>query len=140
MKVTILLADSAQAVEGKLYILGGGWSTKGPEPAPMALAIKIDIPWSEANRKHKWKAILEDSDGQPVSFETPAGPGSLEVGGDFEVGRPPGLIEGTPLDLPVAISIGPAPLKPGRYRWRLEIDERTESDWSVGFTVRPPEP
>src|SRR5207244_5203833 len=40
VKVTILLADAAQAVEGKLYVLGGGWSTTGPDPAPMARAIK----------------------------------------------------------------------------------------------------
>ena len=32
MKVTMLLADSAQAIEGKLYILGGGWSITGPDP------------------------------------------------------------------------------------------------------------
>ena len=32
MKVTILLADAAQAVEGKLFVLGGGWSVTGPEP------------------------------------------------------------------------------------------------------------
>ena len=29
-KVTMMLADAAQAVEGKLYILGGGWSVTGP--------------------------------------------------------------------------------------------------------------
>ena len=39
MKVTILLADAAQAAEGKLYVLGGGWSITGPDPSPMALAI-----------------------------------------------------------------------------------------------------
>jgi hypothetical protein len=26
MKLTMLLADAAEAVNGKLYILGGGWS------------------------------------------------------------------------------------------------------------------
>ena len=36
MKATLLLADAAQAAEGKLYVLGGGWSVTGPGPAPMA--------------------------------------------------------------------------------------------------------
>lgn len=137
MKVTFLLADSAQAVNGKLYILGGGWSVTGPQPGPSALALKIEVPWNEANRKHEWRATLEDQDGTAVTVPTPAGDQPVEVGGEFEVGRPPGVIEGTPLDLPIAVNIGPLPLQPGgRYCWRLQIDDETRSDWSVGFTVR----
>ena len=56
MRVTLMLADSAQAVEGKLYILGGGWSLVGPEPTPMAIALKIEVPWDETNRRHTWRA------------------------------------------------------------------------------------
>ena len=56
MKVTMLLADVAQAVAGKLYVLGGGWSMMGSGPTPSALAVKIDIPWDQANRP----PILED--------------------------------------------------------------------------------
>ena len=37
MKVSLLLADSAQAVAGKLYLLGGGWTVTGPEPSPFAM-------------------------------------------------------------------------------------------------------
>jgi hypothetical protein len=29
MRVTMMLADAAQVSEGKLYILGGGWSIAG---------------------------------------------------------------------------------------------------------------
>ena len=57
MKVTMLLCDSAQVADGKLYILGGGWSFVGPDPAPMALAIKVDVPWTEGNVAHHW--VLE---------------------------------------------------------------------------------
>jgi len=46
------LADAAQEVRGKLYILGGGWSVTGPDVPPMALAIKLDVPWSDANASH----------------------------------------------------------------------------------------
>ena len=51
MKVTILLADSAQAINGKLYILGGGWSIADPGPVVMALAMKIEVPWDQAKRQ-----------------------------------------------------------------------------------------
>ena len=52
MKLTMLLADAAEAVGGKLYILGGGWSITGPQPTPSAIAIKIDVPWDQTNKVH----------------------------------------------------------------------------------------
>ena len=42
MNVTMLLADSAQVADGKLYVLGGGWSLTGPDPTPSAVAIKLE--------------------------------------------------------------------------------------------------
>lgn len=138
MKVTIMLADSAQAVDGKLYILGGGWSITGPDPIPSAIAVKIEIPWDEANKKHALKLALVDADGRPVKVPTPTGEVPVELGTDFEVGRPPGLKPGTALDFVFAVNIGPLPLAPdGRYVWRLSIDERTDQDWELVFSTRP---
>jgi hypothetical protein len=131
----MLLADSAQAVGGKLFVLGGGWSICGPGPVPMALAIKIEVPWDRTNMRHKGKLELLDSDGEPVLAPTPIGEKPVEVPLDFEVGRPPGLRPGTPIDLALAINIGPIPLPPGvRYEWRLTIDGDTKDDWRVAFT------
>ena len=73
MKVTILLADSAQAVQGKLYILGGGWSIAGPGPITMAIAIKIEIPWTEANTRHQLRVALFDEDEHLVTIPTQTG-------------------------------------------------------------------
>jgi len=134
----MLLADSAQAVEGKLYILGGGWSISGPEPSPMAIAIKIEVPWDEANKRHSLKLALINADGQPVMVPTPTGDRPVELSAEFEVGRPPGLKPGTSLDLPVALNIAPLPLLPdSRYVWRCSIDDKSEEDWQVTFTTRP---
>jgi hypothetical protein len=138
MKVTMMLADAAQAVDGKLYILGGGWSLIGPDPTPMAIAIKIEVPWDEANRPHRLKLSLLDADGRPVPVPTPAGDRPLELDADFEVGRPPGLKPGTPLDIPLAMNLGPLPLRPGQiYVWRVSIDGSTQDDWQVSFSTRP---
>lgn len=134
----MMLADSAQAVEGKLYILGGGWSITGPDPIPSAIAVKIEVPWDEANRKHVLKLVLSDEDGHPVRVPTPAGDVPVEMGTDFEVGRPPGLKPGTALDFVFAVNIGPLPLAPdGRYVWRLSIDDKTDQDWELVFSTRP---
>lgn len=134
----MLLADAAQTSEGKLYILGGGWSVCGPGPTPMALALKIDVPWDETNRSHKWELGLFDADGHEVKLETPEGLQAVKVAGEFEVGRPPGLTRGTSIDLPIAISTGPLPLPPGgRYVWKLTIDGETDDSWQLSFNTRP---
>ena len=134
MRVTMLLADAAQEVNGKLYVLGGGWSVTGPDVPPMALAVKLDVPWTEANQSHTFELVLVDTDGHPVG-----GGGEhqgVRVDGRFEVGRPSGVPAGSNIDVAFAISVPPVPLPPGRYAWQLAIDGRTHADWLRPFQVR----
>ncbi len=136
----MLLADAAQEVGGKLYILGGGWSQTGPNPSPFAIAIKLEIPWDRANHPYKLRLDLLDADGEPA--QAPLGPEEemqpIRIDMDFETGRPPGLPPGTPLDGALAINFSPLPLEPGRrYQWRLTVDGRDDEDWTLGFNVRP---
>ncbi len=138
MNVTMLLADSAQVADGKLYILGGGWSVTGPEPVPSAVAIKVSVDWHEFNTAHHWELFLEDADGQLVHFETPEGSQSIEVRGDFSASAPDGVPVGTPVDVPVAVNFGPIPLQPGaRFTWRMVIDGESLPGGTVSFTTRP---
>jgi hypothetical protein len=139
MKVTMLLADSVQAVGGKLYILGGGWSVTGP-PAQFGIAILIEIPWDQTNQKHPWKLELLDSDGAAVLVQTPSGEQPLVFQGELEVGRPPGLKPGTPIGVPLAINLAPLQLEPSsRYEWRLSIHGQTDENWRVTFSTRSAE-
>jgi hypothetical protein len=135
----MMLADSAQAVAGKLYVLGGGWSITGPEPAPSAIAIKLDVPWDRAEEPHRWTLALVDGDGAPVLL--PAADDSLQplrLEGEIEVTRVPESAPGIPLDWAMAINIGPLPLAPGRrYVWELSIDGESEPDWHLAFSTRP---
>ena len=96
----MMLADSAQEVGGKLYILGGGWSITGPDPVPMAIALKLEVPWDRTNVQHKLLLELLDEDGEPVMVPGPEEHGEvpLQVTGEFEAGRPPGIKPGTPID------------------------------------------
>ena len=141
IRVTMMLADSAQAVEGKLYILGGGWNIIGPAPTPSALAIHVDVPWDLANVRHPWQLELVDSDGESVMVSGPLGEQALVLQGEFEVGRPPGVTPGTGLGVPLAINLGPIPLPPGRrYEWRLSIRGESDEDWRLPFSTRAETP
>ena len=133
----MLLADYAVVSDGKLTIVGGGWSQTGPEPASFGIALLIQVPWDQANTQHTFTVELLDADGAHVVLETEEDEEqSVAFGGEFEVGRPPGLKPGTPLDFPVAMNSTPLPLEAGRYEWRLTIDDQAREDWSVPFTVR----
>jgi hypothetical protein len=137
VKVTMLLADAAEAANGKLYILGGGWSITGPDPAPMAIALKIEVPWDRGNEVHHLQLRLVDADGEPVLVESPDGETPLVLDADFETGRPAGLKPGTPLDFTMAVGLGPLALEPdARYEWRLTIDGQEDDAWRVAFSTR----
>ncbi len=105
-----MLADSAQAVDNKLFILGGGWTLLGPVPGPTAIAILIEVPWDETNRQHVLKLELVDS----------------------------GIAPGSAITMPMAINLGPLPIKPAtRYEWRCSIDGTGREEWTLTFATRP---
>ena len=133
-----MLCDAAQVADGKLYVLGAGWSLTGPEAMPSAIALKIDVGWHEADQTHHWELFLEDADGRPVLVDTPEGAHPVEVRGEFHVARPTTVPEGTPIDVALAVNLGPLPLKPGnRFIWRLSIDGQSHDEWALAFTMRP---
>jgi hypothetical protein len=123
----MLLCDAAQVADGKLFILGGGWSLIGPDPMPTAIAVKVDVEWNETGRPHHWELFLVDEDGRPVIVDGPDGPQPIEVRGDFEVGRPDGVPEGSPVDVALAIN----------FTWHFTVDGEAENDWQVAFFTRP---
>jgi hypothetical protein len=136
----MLLCDSAQVADGKLYILGGGWSITGPMPVPSAVAVKLLVDWHELSQAHHWELFLEDADGGPVMIETPEGAQPIEMRGDFSVAQPTGVPEGSPVDVPMAVNLGPLQLVPSsRYSWRFVVDGESLPGASVSFTTRAAE-
>jgi hypothetical protein len=139
-KVTMMLADHADAVGGKLYINGGGWTWTGPQPTPFAIALLFEVPWDEASDRQEFRLELVDSDGEAVMVPGPEGEQPLWIGGSFETGRPAGTPRGTPVTFPVSINVGAPPLQPGmRYEWRLQWNDETQDDWRLAFNTRPAE-
>jgi len=117
IEATVLLCDSAQSVGGKLFILGGGWSLlkKTDQPMSMAQAVKLAIPWSRSNERHRIEVQLETDQGMAVSHEGQ----DVRAEGEIEVGRPPGLKPGTPLDAAFVLAFQGLALEPGGYVWVL---------------------
>lgn len=137
-RVTLMLCDSAQVAEGKLYILGAGWSIIGADPVPMAIAAKIEVPYTGQSADHHWEIELTDEDGGPVFVPTADGNQVMIVPGDFRVEGEGDLAAGTMIDIPLAINFGPLPLPPGhRYMWRMTVDGETNEEWTASFTIRP---
>ena len=135
VRAMLLLADSCQVAERKLFVMGGGITMIGPRPQPVGVAIRIEVPWDRANITHDWRLELLDEDGRPVTLkERP-----LVVTGRFEAGRPAGTRPGTPLSVPLAINFPAIPVVPGRsYTFQLSIDDTTHIDWRQSFHVRAP--
>ena len=128
IEAVILLCDAAQAdPTGKLHMLGAGWSVTSSPTPPSAVAVMVKIPWDRANQKLTTTLALEDADGNPA-------PGAPAAEAILEVGRPPGLDPGTPIDASFAVTTPSLPLPPGRYTWRLRV---AEQEFTASFQVRP---
>lgn len=136
MRLDIILADAAQAVGGKAYLLGAGWSmTRGDGATSMAVVIFLEVPWDQAGRQVSFRLELQDADGQHVLVPGPAGPQALIIDGQVEAHRPPDLPHGTPIALqPMTITFGSLPLDPGRYVWTVSLDGESREEWQRGFT------
>jgi hypothetical protein len=112
-----VLADAAQAVGGKIFILGGGWNVfrSGNYPAPVQLAIAAGIGFagSEIGIRHPLKIAIADETGVPVV---------PELNGQIETGQlAPDLPQGLPIKVPVAWNVSFQVPRPGRYRIVLSV-------------------
>jgi len=115
----LLVADRAEAVNGKLYLLGGGWDritlSQFPGSANFDVALGVLVGYTETNERHEFDLTLEDDDNQVV-----LGP----VSGHFELGRPPGLKPAQAQRFMVAVR-GPFPIpRAGCYHWVLSLDRQ----------------
>jgi hypothetical protein len=139
VEATMLLCDYAQAVGGKLYIVGGGWSTLTTiQPRTnMSLAVRLTVPWSRANERIHIEAHLITNDGEEVTQVTDNGEAPVRAEGDLEVGRPPGLRQGTPLDAAFVLNFEGLSLDAGGYVWELNVGDNTAA--RIPFQVVRPE-
>jgi len=106
-----LLADAAQAVGGKIFILGGGWNVfrapNYPAMVPLAVAIGVSFAPNELGTKYPLAMVVADEAGVPIA---------PQVNFEIETGQiAPDVPTGVATKVPVAFNIGLMVPRPGRY-------------------------
>jgi hypothetical protein len=106
-----VLADAAQAVGGKIFILGGGWnvyrSANYPAPVQLAVAVGLGFSGTEIGGRYPLKIVIADEAGVPVV---------PELNGQIETGQlAPDLPQGLPVKVPVAWNVSFGVPRPGKY-------------------------
>ena len=94
----LILADSAQVVGNKLFLMGGGWDrlvlNKVPSQHSLSIALAINVPWNETNEKHAFEVEFVSEDGDTVQ----------KLSATFEAGRPPGIPPGQEQRVQMAVN------------------------------------
>jgi hypothetical protein len=136
MNVTLLLCDFAEAVNGKLYVMGGGWNIlfAPGKPVTMSVAAVIAVPWDRTNQSYELTLELLTDDGGAVEIEGQ----TVAVTGEFELGRPPGIKAGSSQNAPFVWTFAGLVLEAGGYEWKLTIGGEPVA--SRPFTVAQPPP
>ena len=111
-----MLADGAEAVGGKVYVLGGGADAHAASNFPAALradiALGFLVAWGETNQPIQLQVRVVDADEQEA----------LVVGAEVVVGRPPTSKSGQDIRNLIAIK-GPFPIeRPGAYKLVMRLD------------------
>jgi len=123
----MLLADHAEAANGKLSALGAGWTDlwraphppDGPPPIThFGIAVSVLVPWTETNHRHHLALRIEDEDGgsQVAAIET-----------DLEMGRPPGLPSGSDQRAVLALNTDIQFPHPGGWRVVAQLGEQIKT-------------
>ncbi len=125
----LILADRVEALQGKLYMMGGAWDRQMvrdfTRPVPISFALSILVPWTRTNEEHQIVIELVDANSTPTG---------LTVEGAFTAGRPPTAIKGEAQRVTLAFPGIPHVFPgPGRYVLRVAINGELRKQ--VGFSV-----
>jgi hypothetical protein len=85
----VIIADYADIVNGKLYLMGGGWDTfyakEAPSQVRLSIAVGVLVEWEETNLPLIVNLFVEDDDGKQMA----------KIEGKMQVGRPAALPPGS---------------------------------------------
>ncbi len=114
----LILADRAEVINGKLYMMGGAWDRQGvldfKQPVVVSMAVGVLVPWTFTNEAHSLRVIIEHEDGAGLK---------PEVTGSFTLGRPPNATKGQTFRAMVAITGSWTLPGPGAYRVVASVGE-----------------
>jgi len=113
----LILADAAEVVGNKLYLLGGGWDRLTvhagfPVVQHAAVAVSVVVPWENTNQVHEFC----------LHFASPQGKVLATIEAEFEVGRPPGVPPGRSQRWQFAGMLDLSLEGPGRHVLLAQVD------------------
>lgn len=113
----LVMADKAEAINGKLYMIGGGFDNvtvaSFPGMAAYDIAFAFLVEYGETNVPHEFSLQLKDADSNDVL---------PPLGGRIEVGRPPGMDPGQEQRV-IIVFQGPFPVTgAGAFKWVPTLD------------------
>ncbi len=127
----LILADAAEVVNKKLYLMGGGWDklivNELPYNLTMAAALSILVPWTEANIIRSFAIEIQTADADRIA----------KMPGQFEVGRPPGARQGQPLRVQVALGVHLELTGLGTYVVIASVDGGEDQRFSFNVVAGP---
>ena len=110
----LLVADRAEVVNGKLYLLGGSWDRIQPQQFPhrmmLGIAVGVRIPFAHTDDQHTVAIELLHNDTRMIGFEA-----------KLATGRPPGMA-GMDMLVPMAFNIPIAIPGEGQVTLKAVID------------------
>lgn len=128
----IILADYAEVVAGKLYVMGGGWTAILGETLPVArnvsIAVSCQVPWNLTNELHRLEFVAQDQDGNLLD--------GFNAMVEFEVGRPPGMPRGQEQRLQVAVSSQISFEAAGSYSIIVRLNDEDLGHANFGVLLR----
>ena len=135
----LILADAVEAMNGKLYMMGGGWSTifvrEPARPVQVSFACGVVVPWNVADDDHTLEIRVLTQDGVEI------GP-LLTVG--FRTGRPANLERGAASHVPFAVKAEYTFPEYGAYSLRASVNPTAGNadarQRHFQFFVRPAQP
>jgi hypothetical protein len=113
----LILADAAQVVGGKLYLMGGGWDTlqvsgQFPQGRHVGIAASFRVPWNETNQRHGVMVQILSEDGEELA----------KINAQLEVGRPAGIPAGSDQRAQFAAEMNLQFKSPGTYVLQAQIE------------------
>ena len=125
----LLVADRAEVVNGKLYLMGGSWDRVQPPQFPhrmmLGIALGVRIPFAHTDDQHTVAIELLHDDTRMIGFEA-----------KLATGRPPGMA-GMDMLVPMAFNIPIAIPGEGQVTLKAIIDGRSGRRHEIKVTQRP---
>ena len=130
----LILADRAEVLNGKLYMMGGAWDhifvANIEQPVDINLTCCALVPYSETDDMHTMEIAITDPDGGAVHP-----PFSVS----FKTGRPPDLERGAFTRVPIAAGARIKFPKYDCYTVAAVVDDRPDSGRRLAFYVKDPQ-